>query len=876
MSGLSAEKLKRLSFLLVIAYLTLGVSISSHAYQQRAINPNSVKLQESTFKIGEQGNTYRTKQYVKGSADSMFSSQKIINQSFIPNPYSLFTVDVDADGDKDMIVSSEDNGKLVWYEHKDNGIGESRVIEDLPHKIYEVTITDFNNDGRPDILAHLTCTCNSRIQGIYAYINQDKGFERKELINKDGMTVNSIVVHDVDQDNDEDLILGKYRSEHIRWYENSEDNFTGPHLIVEQDSTEMIFNVALYDFNMDGKKDLVASYGTFENYNNPNEMLVGYQRTDKGFDTTGVVIDSSYMAWEMKSIDIDKDGDQDLLTLPWNPKILLYENTGDSLKDPIQIDSVKGIGAIHATDVDSDNDWDLIAQTSVQNVSWYERTNGEYERRSSITDAIDGWVDFSSADFDNDGSPDYVGTVSKMDNIEVRYNQAGNFGSSDFIESSTSADVYELLTTDYNGDGTQDVISVSRGDHKIALYPGATNGFESQRVIGKDTSRSLKIEKADLNGDGDVDLIRANPGDKTVSWHENRSDGYSKEKVIADSLELLSLVRAGNLTDDNLPDLLVWSGTNLILFKNSENGFEEPTYLSQNMGPEASSSNEWNDLDLADVDSDGDLDIVTTSTWEHRVGKFINREDGFSDLQIINNDNLSGIIETGDIDGDQDKDIILGKNEGPPDKTIAYMINNAGNFSGVKGVDSMGYAEPTLVNVKSGDLNNDGLVDVVVRLNESSIYWVENDSASFSSPKLITKSAKGKGAIAISDINNDEYPDIISASPKDSKIAWYENRATSTATPGNKEIVGDYRLKQNYPNPFNPTTNINFSLPRASDVELIIYNAIGQKVATLLDKKMNSGSHTVTLDATGFPSGVYIYRLKANGVSKSRKMLLLK
>jgi hypothetical protein len=85
-----------------------------------------------------------------------------------------------------------------------------------------------------------------------------------------------------------------------------------------------------------------------------------------------------------------------------------------------------------------------------------------------------------------------------------------------------------------------------------------------------------------------------------------------------------------------------------------------------------------------------------------------------------------------------------------------------------------------------------------------------------------------------------------------------------------------YRLEINYPNPFNPSTIIKFSLPEASNVQLTVYNTIGQKVKTLVNQTMNAGSHSVQFDGTGLPSGVYIYRLKAEEFSKSRKMLLVK
>ncbi|MCK4559189.1 MAG: T9SS type A sorting domain-containing protein [Calditrichia bacterium] len=95
----------------------------------------------------------------------------------------------------------------------------------------------------------------------------------------------------------------------------------------------------------------------------------------------------------------------------------------------------------------------------------------------------------------------------------------------------------------------------------------------------------------------------------------------------------------------------------------------------------------------------------------------------------------------------------------------------------------------------------------------------------------------------------------------------------------------EFLLFQNYPNPFNPTTTISYQLSAVSDVELSIYNILGQKVAALVNAKQNSGMHTVQWNAAGFASGVYMYRLSTGSgpvagsghdFSQIKKLILLK
>ncbi len=92
-------------------------------------------------------------------------------------------------------------------------------------------------------------------------------------------------------------------------------------------------------------------------------------------------------------------------------------------------------------------------------------------------------------------------------------------------------------------------------------------------------------------------------------------------------------------------------------------------------------------------------------------------------------------------------------------------------------------------------------------------------------------------------------------------------------------IKNNYRifyLQQNYPNPFNPRTVISYQLPVISNVEMSIYNLLGQKVATLVNERQQAGSYQVEWDASRFSSGIYYYRIKVGEYQDVKKMILLR
>ncbi|MBE0552035.1 MAG: T9SS type A sorting domain-containing protein [Ignavibacterium sp.] len=88
--------------------------------------------------------------------------------------------------------------------------------------------------------------------------------------------------------------------------------------------------------------------------------------------------------------------------------------------------------------------------------------------------------------------------------------------------------------------------------------------------------------------------------------------------------------------------------------------------------------------------------------------------------------------------------------------------------------------------------------------------------------------------------------------------------------------VTDFVLQQNYPNPFNPSTKISWQSPSGSHQLLKIYDALGNEVATLIDEYIPAGSYEIEFDAKNLSSGIYFYRLQADGFAETKKMTILR
>ncbi|MCP4706969.1 MAG: DUF11 domain-containing protein [candidate division Zixibacteria bacterium] len=90
------------------------------------------------------------------------------------------------------------------------------------------------------------------------------------------------------------------------------------------------------------------------------------------------------------------------------------------------------------------------------------------------------------------------------------------------------------------------------------------------------------------------------------------------------------------------------------------------------------------------------------------------------------------------------------------------------------------------------------------------------------------------------------------------------------------ELPDNFKLSQNHPNPFNATTNIGFSIPRRSFVKLNIYNLLGQKIETLINREMQAGYYNLNWNGDDVASGLYFYRIEFGNFSETKKMILLK
>ena len=116
------------------------------------------------------------------------------------------------------------------------------------------------------------------------------------------------------------------------------------------------------------------------------------------------------------------------------------------------------------------------------------------------------------------------------------------------------------------------------------------------------------------------------------------------------------------------------------------------------------------------------------------------------------------------------------------------------------------------------------------------------------------------------DLNNNGTIDTVIV-PQDLTVNTENNKSENPKA---------FLLSQNYPNPFNPTTNINYSIPHATNVTIKVFNILGQEIKTIVNEYQNADRYTISIDLGSYASGVYIYQMRAGEFMAAKKIILLK
>jgi hypothetical protein len=376
--------------------------------------------------------------------------------------------------------------------------------------------------------------------------------------------------------------------------------------------------------------------------------------------------------------------------------------------------------------------------------------------------------------------------------------------------------------------------------------------------------RTYIVFAADLDSDGDVDLTTANRAAENVTVLLNHGDGTfavdSLYGIGGDAYGVFAAdldgdgdldVVTGNLDSDSV-FVLLNDGDGTFAFDSAYSVYDSP----------------WT-VFAADLDGDGDLDLATTAAnW--RVSVLLNNEDGtFASYSAYYTDTSQPFtVFAADLDGDGDLDLPTANSHSD---TISILLNDGtGTFVAGSGYPVGDYP----ASVFAADLDGDADLDLATANNLSDDAYVLLNNGTFT-PDSVYPAGSNPLSVFAADLDVDGDLDLANASRYGVSVLLNEG-GVGVGDEQLPSLPAEFALAQNHPNPFNPVTAINYALPKDSHVRLIIYNILGQRVATLVDGKQKAGYKTARWDASEMASGIYFYRLRAGDFVQTRKMVLIR
>lgn len=696
---------------------------------------------------------------------AQFGSEKTI--TYVADGGSdIFSIDIDIDGDLDLLTVSVYDNKVAWYENLGAGVFDrQRIISTDFHIPWSIFATDLDNDGDPDILS-------AGSNGVVWFENLGSGLFGEPIIFSTTKS-DCVFAHDIDNDGDNDVFATFYQENKMIRYENLGNGTFS----IGQVITSSVYGadeIDVFDIDNDGDKDLLLT---------SDSILVWFENLGNGvIDTVQNVISENLTSLLALSVaDINNDGYQDVLSVSsLQDKLVWFENLGNGSMDTTQniISSINNPKIIIGADVNNDGDLDVISSGSGV-ILWYENLGGgildtNYQIIGNSLTQIESLV---AADIDNDGNID-VASVSWGG--EVAWYK--NFGSGVF--SAKKSITYSIdrptcvHSCDLDNDGNVDIIASGEGGiGDIKWFKNLGNGvFGLAQTINDTLGKVQSIFTSDIDNDGDMDIVTLSIDLGLLVWHENLGGGNisPNKNIISNTINGGYSVFLADIDNDGDDDVVAaaYIGTNKIVWhENLGNGMfgtEQIILLNAN-NPRS--------IYIADINNDGNLDILTASSsriaWHENLGG-----GTFSTRQTIsNNINLASSVSAADLNNDGNIDVISASLSN--DKLYWHKNNGGGIFSTEIVISNNVDGANCIYSV---DVDGDGDIDVLSTSEiDDKVAWYENyGNGSFSTQHIISATVDQVRYVIATDIDNDGDEDVVIAAYGDDKIAWYENSFNSS------------------------------------------------------------------------------------------------
>lgn len=679
------------------------------------------------------------------------------------------------------------------------------LFEPVGDVVYNIAL-DVDNDGDLEVV----CASSERL--FWVERMEDGYFSRHNVISPIGLGYRSLVAADIDEDGDDDIVYASHDGglgAHI----NLGDGEWSP--AIEIYNPGVIIECYVADLNGDGHLDVMTGSSSEVRW------LAG--NGNGGFGSAQLVSDDHATTISLRAEDMDGDGDQDiLLAAIIGDRLAWHENLGNGNFGDYHVINEMHDGPTEVTTADMDGDElpDIVCVNRQEDedvgagLVWYRNLGGG---NFALVDTLmaRGWHEYVHVeDMDADGDMDIISCHGNDEMDWLANDGNGNFGPpQELARNSTYLRFVE--TPDLNNDGFPDILyglNDNAPERHTTLWRESTAAgewkpFEAVVLGGENFSKPIT---ADIDQDGLLDIVVGSDGSESLVWLRNEGFEFSTPRLIARRFAYSpNSIDVRDINNDGWPDVLAGSiqddftSTSDFCFyiNNGDGTFTagppfETWYFTQR------------DMELVDVDNDGDLDMLwaspgTNSSLNNAALGWV-RNDGssWSEPIIILSEmtNLLDVLVT-DFDTDGQLDLVLCKKDEPRLARIEH-INN-GNFTDPQEIfnDFTGglYAQ-------AADVNGDGLLDLIasnegIGTETDQIAWWQNmGNGLFGGQQDIYESEIPLEKFVYADFDLDGHKDIIASTYSEYPMQLLKGEGNATFAPpiaieGTNERVRNFVLE---------------------------------------------------------------------------------
>jgi hypothetical protein len=610
-----------------------GTDISSDAHATMSIALGDVDGDgDLDLAAGNEGQTNRL--YLNnGTADPFSGVSGSDISSDAHNSRSIALADVDGDGGLDLVAGNAYQTNRLYLNNGTadpfSGVTGADVSSDA-HGALSVALGDVDGDGDLDLVA------GNYNQTNRLYLNNGTADPFSGVagadISSDAHETTSIALGDVDGDGDLDLLVGNvYQTNRLYLNDGTADPFSGVASADISSDVHDTLSIALGDVDGDGDLDLAT--GTF--FAQPNRLYLNNCTASPFGGVSGSDISSDAQFSRSVALgDLDGDGDLDLVAGDYDQPNRLYLNNGTA--SPFSGVSGSNISSdAHRTysislgDVDGDGDLDLVAgnNSSIQPTRLY-LNNGTPDPFSGVagSNISSDAHDTSSivlGDVDGDGDLDLVaGNSAQTNRLYLNDGTADPFGGVAGADISSDAHLtISIALADVDGDGDLDLVAGNYNQtNRLYLNNGTADPFSgvTGTDISSDAHETRSVALGDVDGDGDLDLVTGNDGQANRLYLNNGTadpfGGVTGADISSDAHDTTSIALADMDRDGDL-DVLAGNWHNQINRLYLNNGTASP--FSGVAGVDISSyGGDTYSISPADVDGDGDMDLVAGNRYQ--------------------------------------------------------------------------------------------------------------------------------------------------------------------------------------------------------------------------------------------------------------------